>query len=268
MIYDLQKASVLKRISASLLDIILALIIATGLFFALSSIFHYDSRLDDYNESIAVYKETIKPYDIMLGDQKYSEIEDPDSLPSELKILYYENKRAMENDPIVLQLFDEVITKQKKLISLTLLFVTFGVLLSILTVEFFIPLILGNGQTPGKKMFGICLMMDNGVKVRTLPLFVRALLGKFTVETMIPVYAAVYLFFGQVNLLMVFLTLAMIMANLLMIIINPRNALLHDVMSYIVAVDKHSQMMFETEEELIKYKEEVARKNAASKRTL
>ena len=85
---------------------------------------------------------------------------------------------------------------------------------------------------------------------------------------MIPVYAAVYLFFGQMNILMLFLTIAMVLANLLMIIINPKNALLHDVMSYIVVVDKHSQMIFETEEELIKYKEEAARKKVASKRTL
>ena len=247
---------------------ILALIIATGFFFILSSVFHYDSKLEDYNDSIAVYKETIKPYDIIIGDKNYSEIEDPSILSPELKEIYFENKKAMENDPIVIKLFNETLTKQKKLINLSLILVTGGILIAILSVEFFIPLVLGNGQTPGKKMFGICLMMDNGVKVKTTPLFVRALLGKFTVETMIPVYAAVYLFFGQMNILMLFLTIAMVLANLLMIIINPKNALLHDVMSYIVVVDKNSQMIFETEEELIKYKEEAARKKVASKRTL
>ena len=111
-------------------------------------------------------------------------------------------------------------------------------------------------------------MMDNGVKVKSIPLFVRALLGKFTVETMIPVYAAVYLFFGRLNILMVFLTFVMVITNLLMIIISPKNNLLHNVISYTVVVDKQSQMIFETEEELIKYKEEAARKKAASKRTL
>jgi hypothetical protein len=45
MIYDLQKASILKRVSAGLLDFILTLIIATGAFFLLSSIFNYDSML-------------------------------------------------------------------------------------------------------------------------------------------------------------------------------------------------------------------------------
>ena len=45
MIYDLQKASILKRVSAGLLDFILTLIIATGAFFLLSSIFNYDGMI-------------------------------------------------------------------------------------------------------------------------------------------------------------------------------------------------------------------------------
>ena len=48
MIYDLQKASILKRISAGILDFIIVLIIATGCFFLLSSIFNYDKISDDF----------------------------------------------------------------------------------------------------------------------------------------------------------------------------------------------------------------------------
>lgn len=267
MIYDLQKASVLKRISASLLDIILALIIATGFFFALSSIFNYDEKLEDYNTSVDTYNTTIEKYDIMIGDKKFSEITDPLTLDVNEKQLYDTNKYLMENDEELIKLFNETNKKVNTLISLTLLFLTLGIALAVLIIEFFIPLFLGNGQTLGKKMFGICLMMDNGVKVRTLPLFIRTLLGKFTVETMIPVYTAVYLLFGQVNLLMMVLSFAMLLASILMIIINPRNALLHDAMSYIVVVDKNSQMIFETEEDLIKYKEDANKKYVSSKKT-
>jgi hypothetical protein len=38
-------------------------------------------------------------------------------------------------------------------------------------------------------------------------------------------------------------------------------------MSYTVVVDKESQMIFDTEEDLIKYKQEMAKKNAVSKKT-
>jgi hypothetical protein len=43
--------------------------------------------------------------------------------------------------------------------------------------------------------------------------------------------------------------------------------MIHDAMAYTVVVDKESQMIFNNEEELIKYKQEVADKNAKSKRT-
>jgi uncharacterized RDD family membrane protein YckC len=144
---------------------------------------------------------------------------------------------------------------------------TFGILIAILIVEFLIPLFLKNGQTLGKKMFGICLMMDNGVKIKTLPLFVRTLLGKFTIETMIPVYFIVLLYFGHINLLHIVILGVLVIAELLLIIIHRKNPLLHDLMSYTVVVDKESQMIFDTEEDLIKYKQEMAKKNAVSKKT-
>jgi hypothetical protein len=74
MIYDLQKASVLKRFSASLLDMILTLIIATGIFFVMSGFLNYDTKLDEYNTSVDVYEASIKQYDIQIGKYKYSEI--------------------------------------------------------------------------------------------------------------------------------------------------------------------------------------------------
>ena len=116
-------------------------------------------------------------------------------------------------------------------------------------------------------MYGICLMMDNGVRVRTMPLFIRSILGKFTIETMIIVYGLVLLYFGQLNIIVLFLAAAIIVANCILIIVSPKNLLIHDAMSFVVVVDKASQMIFNTEEELIKYKKELAEKNARSKKT-
>jgi uncharacterized RDD family membrane protein YckC len=161
----------------------------------------------------------------------------------------------------------EVVETLSKILTMTLLILTFGILAAILIVEFFVPLFFKNGQTLGKKMFGICLMMDNGVKVKTLPLFVRTVLGKFTIETMIIVYAAVLLYFGQLNIFVLLLVFAVLLINLVLIIVNPKNLLIHDAMSYTVVVDKASQMMFNSEEELIKYKQDLAEKNAKSKKT-
>jgi hypothetical protein len=68
--------------------------------------------------------------------------------------------------------------------------------------------------------------------------------------------------------LMLFLaTIILIIAQLLLLIISKKNLLIHDVMSFTVVVDKQSQMIFKSEEELIKYKKDVAEKNAKSKKT-
>lgn len=269
MIYDLQKASILKRISAALLDIILALIIATGIFFAMSSVLKYDKDLNQYNAYVEEYEGALEKYDIQIGELKYSEITESmyNQLSKDDKKLYDANKEAMQSDQELVGIYKNVINKLGKLINMTLLMLTLGTMIAILVVEFVIPLFLKNGQTIGKKMFGICLMMDNGVKVRTTPLFIRALLGKFAIETMIPLYTIILLFFGQVNAIVLFLAVLMLIASMLLIIINPKNALIHDVISYTVVVDKNSQMIFNNQEELIKYKEENAKKKATSKRT-
>jgi uncharacterized RDD family membrane protein YckC len=254
MIYDLQKASVLKRISAGILDFIIVVILATGFFFLFSTVFNYDSLTVELNTH---YDRYVEEYGFDFRELTQEKV---DKFTEEEKTKYEVAAQAFREDK-------EIISTLGKILSMTLVMLTFGILLAILIVEFLVPLILKNGQTLGKKMFGICLMMDNGVQIKTLPLFVRTILGKFTIETMIPVYFLVHLYFGNVNLIYIFILAALLIAEMLLIIINHKNALLHDLMSYTVVVDKESQMIFDTEEELIKYKQEVANKNATSKKT-
>ena len=254
MIYDLQKASILKRISAGLLDFILTLIIATGAFFLFSSIFNYDALTVELNDHYDRYVET---YGFDFRELTQEKV---DKFTEEEKINYEIAAKAFSEDKAI-------VTTIGKILSMTLLMLTLGILIAILIVEFFVPLFFKNGQTLGKKMFGICLIMDNGVRVKTLPLFIRTVLGKFTVETMIFLYAFVLLYFGQLNIVMLFLAAAIAIANVILIIVSPKNLLIHDAMSFIVVVDKNTQMIFNTEDELIKYKKELAEKNARSKKT-
>ena len=254
MIYDLQKASILKRISAGILDFIIVLIIATGVFFLLSSVFNYDDLTVELNEHYERYEEE---YGMNFKD-----------LTSEKISNFTEEERTKYNIASAQFAKDEaVIDTLSRILTTTLLILTFGILFAILIVEFFVPLIFKNGQTLGKKMFGICVMMDNGVRVRTMPLFIRTVLGKFTIETMIFVYGAVMLYFGQLNIFVLLLVIAIFLINFVLIIVNPKNLLIHDAMSYTVVVDKTSQMIFNTEEELIKYKQDLAVKEARSKKT-
>ncbi|MBQ2142480.1 MAG: RDD family protein, partial [Alistipes sp.] len=86
------------------------------------------------------------------------------------------------------------------LINLTLVIITFGILLSDLILELIVPLLFGNGQTLGKKIFSLGLMRNDGVKLNAMQLFARTLLGKFTIETMIPVYVLIMLFWATANI--------------------------------------------------------------------
>ena len=270
MIYDLQKASILKRISAGLLDFILTLIIATGAFFLLSSIFNYDGMFDDYELRYNVLTEEIKvEYGIdfiaisEMTEEEYNEF---------YKKLETENRiKDLEAAQECLSTDSELSSKFEKIFVFTIMIVTFGILIAYLIVEFVVPLFLKNGQTLGKKIFGICLMMDNGVRVRTLPLFVRTVLGKFTIETMIGVYCFIMLFLFRVvngfSLILLLLVVAILISQIITMIVSKKNCLIHDLMAYTVVVDKESQMIFNTEEELMKYKQDLAEKNAKSKKT-
>ena len=136
------------------------------------------------------------------------------------------------------------------IINVTVLMTTFGLLIGILLIEFVVPLIL-----------------KNGVKIKTMPLLVRALLGKFTIETMIPVYIGIMFIFCSISILQIFILLILVVVQIVMLITNRYNALIHDAMSFTVVVDKESQMIFENEDELIKYKEKLALEQEQKEKT-
>ena len=269
MIYDLQKASVLKRISAGILDFIIVLIIATGAFFLLSSIFNYDSTLEEYNTHYNALVEEVKTefgIDLVkISEMTQEEYNEYIANQTEEEKINFENaQKFVEND-------EELNYKFQSIFNVSILVITFGILIAYLIVEFFVPLFFKNGQTIGKKIFGICVMMDNGVRIKPVPLFVRSVLGKFTIETMLLVYCVLMLvLFRLINIFTITLTLVvgvMFIAQIVILIASKKNLLIHDLMAFTVVVDKESQMIFNTEEELIKYKQDLAEKNARSKKT-
>ena len=48
----------------------------------------------------------------------------------------------------------------------------------------------------GKKIFGIGVMHNNGVRIDAVALFVRTFLGKYTIETMVPAMMILMIFFN------------------------------------------------------------------------
>jgi uncharacterized RDD family membrane protein YckC len=239
MIYDLQKASVLKRAAAWLLDIILLVVLACGIGMILSAALNYDQHSQALE---ACYERYEKEFGIDFD--VYAD------LTEEEQARFEAANAALQKDTQALKAYNMVV-------NLSLTIVSLSVLLSYLALEFAVPLLFGNGQTMGKKVFGIGLIRVDGVKISTFALFVRTVLGKYTVETMIPVLMAMMIFIGTIGILGPAIVLGLLILQVALIITSPTNSALHDHMAATVAVDLASQMIFATPEELVEYKKQV-----------
>lgn len=242
MIYDLQKPTLWKRLSAYLFDIILIITLSAGFAAVVSAVVGFDSKVERLKSLENKYYNEYGISDIT--------VEEYEKLSKEEKQAYAAADEAFKKDPDVIKAYSLVY-------NLILVITAVGIFLAVLVWEFVIPLFLKNGQTLGKKIFGIAVMRTNGVKISSLQLFVRAILGKYTFEIMLPVFAVILVVFANMALFGVVVLGVLAIAQTVCILLtrNTRQAL-HDLLSDTVTVDLASQLIFDTEEDLIKYKEQ------------
>lgn len=248
MIYDLQKASILKRVSAWLLDVILLVILVTGAAALIAYVTDLDGYADQYLSSQTKYEEQY--------DTSFSlSLEEYNALPQEKREAFDAAYNALIED-------QEAMYAYNMCVNLMLLLVSLSILIAYLVTEFIIPLLLGNGQTLGKKVFSIAVMRTNGVKIKPVVLFVRTFLGKYTVETMIPVLMIVLWLMGAGDMLSLAIPVIVLIVQIVMLAVTQTNSLIHDKLADTVTVDMASQMIFATEEDLLDYKKKVAAEKA------
>jgi uncharacterized RDD family membrane protein YckC len=243
MMLDLQKASVLKRVSAFLLDMILLLILITGFAFVLSLVTGYDG----YNERLeAVEQEYEDKYGVSfdISEEEYNK------MPEEQRKYFDEVYTEFSKDEEALYLYNMQF-------NLILMISTISILLSYVVLELILPLVFKNGQTIGKKIFGIALMHTNSVRLTTMALFVRTILGKFTLETMIPVYIFIMAVFGTLGLTGTIMLLLILVLQIGVILITKTNSCIHDLLANTVAVDLSSQMIFDSVDAMNEYKKKI-----------
>jgi len=243
MIYDLQKANIWKRISAWLFDLILFGIAVVGAAFVLSAVLQYDS----YTQQI---QKTYEEYETRYGITLDITAEEYEKLTAEQTALYEQALKELSAD-------EEFNYHYTMLIQLTLLITTFGILLGFLLLEFLVPLLFGNGQTLGKKIFGIAVMRIDGVKLTPLQLFVRTVLGKYTVETMIPVMLILMIYFNFIGITGAFAVLILLAAQVILVLATKTHTALHDKLAGTVTVDLAGQMIFDSPDALMEYKKKI-----------
>lgn len=249
MVYDLQKGGIWKRISAWLFDGILLTVLAVGIGCVLSALLNYQQYSTAVDQAYAKYEQA---YDISfsIDEEEYS------AMPAEYQQRYTDAYNALIAD-------SDAMYQYNMMLNLTLVITTLGILLAMVVLEFLVPLALGDGQTLGKRIFGLCLVRTDGVKINTLQLFTRTILGKFAIETMIPVYMGTMFFLGSLSLEGTLVVLALGLAQVLILAFSRTNALIHDLLAGTAVADRSSQMIFPTTEALIAFKKQIAAEQAA-----
>ena len=249
MIYDLQKAGMWKRISAFLFDNILLLVAIVGIMALLSTMLGYDKYSDTLN---AAYEKYETQYGITFNTTQ----EQYNAMTEAEKANYDAAYEALTAD-------EEAMYAYSMMVNLMLVILSGAILLAMFIFEFAVPMLFGNGQTLGKKIFGIAIMRTDGVKVSGPLMFIRTILGKFTIETMIPVIILFMMFLGTVGIIGPFIFIVLLVLQCIMLVMSKSGRLIHDYLAKTVAVDMSSQMIFDTVEDMVEYKKSVAAEKAA-----
>ena len=284
--FELKRIGIVKRASAWLLDAILLAVLATGFMFVISLISNFDKQQDladkytkewtdfrkEYMGSVAdyygfVYKEDGNSYTVEKNGEQAT-LDDVMNMlvKSEGKFDYGKisaEKTAEAYDAYLTLTPGEKVNAQRNLVySLLFMMLSIGILLSRLILEFILPIIFKNGQTVGKKVFGIGLVRTDCVRINTLSLFARTLLGKFTIESMFPILMIFMIFFGGIVLLGTVLLIAFFLMNMILFFATKNRTPIHDLLAGTVAVDIKLQMIYASEDELTEKKALAAREAA------
>lgn len=243
MIYDLQKASMWKRISAWLFDMILLVILVMGVACLLSMAFDYDGYVQRMNDCYTKVEE-------QFGIDLDISLEESEKMSEEEAQKYADASNALNADPEAVYVFNMII-------RLTLTIASLSIMAGFLILEYIVPILFKNGQTLGKKIFGIAVMRTDGVRVTALQMFVRTFLGKYTIETMIPVLILTMVFFGSIGVLGIAILGLILLLQVIMMIATKTNSAIHDMLAGTVTVDYSSQMIFDSAEDMIEYKKQV-----------
>lgn len=240
---DFQKAGMWKRISAALLDLVLLVTVVIGVALLLSTVLNYAQYVERMD---ALYDE----YEAEYGLSFDITAEEYQAMSPEEKIPYDEAYDAFAND-------EEALLVQGKLFTYALMIVSFSILAGYLLLEFLVPLLFGNGQTLGKKVFGIGVMRIDSVKISPLLLFARSVLGKCTVETMVPALLLVMIIFNLMGAIAVFVIIGLAVLQIVLVAATKGRTPIHDVLAQTVSVDFASQRIFDSPEALLEYKKKI-----------
>lgn len=211
----LQKAPFFKRLFALMFDWIFIVILIFTCVIPMSfllKVSEYSEKFDQY------YSEYEKKYgvDFDLTEEQFGAMTE-----EELK-LYKEAYNALTSD-------EEANKAQDVLYKRIVGSIELSFLAAYLVMDVLFPLMLKNGQTLGKRIFNLAVVRTNGEPASMLTILSRTAIGKFTVETAIPILFVSSLLMTSLNLLGLLYVVAILIANIVLLI--KKNKVLHDLLA-------------------------------------
>lgn len=242
---DLQRAENSKRIFAFLTDLILMSILTAGIFLLMSWILNIDSYSDKYEEIKAAYE---SEYDVRFGLTQ----EEYDKLTEKEKDNYRNAVSAMNGD----EQANAAIRK-----SYLLSFAVFlgGTVISFIVFGFAVPLIMKEGRTVGKRLFGLGVIRSGYTHVSPFIVFARNVIGTGVFEIILPVMIVLSSLMGVTGVFGIIILAVFAVAEFIVFFRSSGHKLLHDVLADTVVVDWASQRVFDTPEERDRFIEESKR---------
>lgn len=267
MICDLQKAGILKRFSAWLLDAILLCVLAAGCFWAISAISGYDGHSAKLEEYYTQYEtEFGVTFDFLAyGVDALTEAEREayNAMTEAEQTAYVERYTQACNDAYQAMIANEdMVYTYNLVLQLTILMLCIGIFLARLLLDFVVPLLFGNGQTVGKRIFNLAVMRTGSIRISPVSLFIRAILGKYAIETMIPAFIVTMWLLGIMGIGGTVIVAVLMLSQLILVITTPTNSLIHDKLADTVVVEMASQMIFNSQEDKVAYQEKLAAEKA------
>ncbi len=244
MTLEIQRGNSGKRIIAYIFDGILTGILAVLFVYIISQFLHYDEYSERLEALMKQYQETYNiSFDIT--NEEFAQLEEAE----QQRLL--EAQEAMDSDPEAVELF-------AKILSSTFLMTSLGILLALAITEFAVPLLFKDGRTLGKKVFGLAVMNNDWTHLKTFNLFARTFLGKYTIETMVPVALIIGIYFQYLGRTGVMILGMLLLLQILLYTLTRNHTCIHDLLGGCVVVDYNSQHIFDTPQERTAYIAEAA----------
>lgn len=251
MVHDIQTAGMWKRISAALLDAVIFIVVMEALILLFSAALGFNTYLEKM-DALEAKHFAASGIETALTQSEYDKL--PEAEQEQYRLKVEVANRAYQNDPEVIEVYG-------KIVSVSWMMITFPILITFLILEFAIPLIFKNGQTVGKKVFGIAIMRIDCIKITPFMTFTRGMLGKCTFGTLIPIYLAMLVVFNMLGPVGVLACAALLIAQIIMFFLTKYHTPIHDKLAVTVAVDMNSQMIFDTPEERDEYFKRLSAEN-------